>query len=73
MSIMEPSTISQSAASEPEFAGATDTFKTANAPANRHFKQVITPGLGGPNFLIPASVSKFFRKRFRRKDAPATR
>jgi hypothetical protein len=55
-------------ARETEFTDITDTFKTANAPANRHFKQVITPGLAkGP--LIPESV----RKLFRRKDTPAAR
>jgi putative intracellular protease/amidase len=67
---MEPTTTSQPTA-EPTRTDTTNTFKTPDAPADRHFKQMIVPGLGGPDFLIPASVSKFFRKLFRRKATPA--
>jgi hypothetical protein len=72
MSAMEHPTVSQPPASEPVRADTTETGRTEKAYGNRHFKPVITPGLAkGP--LIPASVSKFFLKLFRRKDAPATR
>jgi len=72
MSAMEPSTTGQPP--EPTSADAGETFfKTPNAPPGYHFEQEILPGLIGPDFLIPAPVSKFFRKLFRRKHTPAAR
>jgi hypothetical protein len=63
MSAMEPTPTSPPPASEP--ATATET----KAHGNRHFRQVITPGLGGTRPLLP----EWLRKRFRRKDTPASR
>jgi hypothetical protein len=73
MSAMKPSAVSQPAASEPPRTDTGETFfQTPNAPPGRHFQQVKMPGVAkGP--ILPEPVSKFFRNRFRRKDAPATR
>jgi hypothetical protein len=38
-----------------------------------HFEPSTIPDIIGPNFLIPASVARFFRKLFRRTDTPAAR
>jgi hypothetical protein len=65
MSAMEPSTTSQSAASESMRASATETGKVKKAYGDRNFKPTTLPSLVGPDFLIPASVSKLFRKLFR--------
>jgi hypothetical protein len=46
---------------------------TASDGSPRHYKSVILPDLVGPDFPFPPSVAKFFRKLFRRKDAPAAR
>ncbi len=68
MSAME-STTGQSAVSEPPGMDTDETFfKTPNAPPGRHFKQVVTPGLGGRP-LVPEWLSKYFR----RKDTSAAR
>ncbi len=69
MSAMEPATASRPPTTEPTRTDTTNTFKTPNAPADRHFEPSTIPGLVGPDFLIPASVSKLFRKLFRRRDA----
>ncbi len=67
MSAMEPTTASQPPVSEPPSMDAEETFfKTPNAPPGRHFEQLRVPSLGGPDFLIPASVSRLFRKLFKR-------
>jgi hypothetical protein len=67
MSFMEPSTTGPPPVSEPPSADVDETFfKTPNAPPGYHFEQMTLPGLIGPDFLIPASVSKLFRKLFRR-------
>ena len=73
MSAMEPTTASQPPISEPTRADSTNTFKTPNAPPDRHFEPSSVPGLVGPDFPFPPSVAKFFRKLFRRKDTPAAR
>jgi len=74
MSAMEPTAPDQQSVSEPPRTDTGETFfKTPNAPPGFHFEQETVPGLIGPDFLIPASVSKLFRKLFRRKDTPATR
>ncbi len=62
MSAMEPTTVSQPPASEPTRTDATNTFKTANAPADRHFKQMIVPGLGSGQ-ILPDWVHKLFRRK----------
>jgi hypothetical protein len=67
MSTMEPYTTREHSVSEPPSTDSGDTFfKTPNAPPGYHFEQEILPGLVGPDFLIPASVSKLFRRLFRR-------
>jgi hypothetical protein len=65
MSAMEPSTTGQPPVSERPRTDET-FFKTPNAPPGLHFEQLTVPGLGGPDFLIPASVSKLFRRLFKR-------
>jgi hypothetical protein len=72
MSAMKSTTASPPTA-EPARTDNTNTFKTPDAPADRHFKQMIVPGLVGPDFLIPASVSRLFRRLFRRTDTHAAR
>jgi hypothetical protein len=61
---MEPSTVSQPLATE---SVRTDSAER-KAYGDRHFKQVVTPGLGGRP-LVP----QWLRKHFRRKDTLATR
>jgi hypothetical protein len=74
MSFMESSTSGQPPISEVVRADTEETFfRTPNAPPGLHFEQMTLPGLIGPDFLIPASVSKLFRKFFRRADTPAPR
>ena len=72
MSAMERSSTGQSSAieSRPE----DDTSRQADQRdlESLNFEQLIVPGLGsGP--ILPESVSKFFRKLFRRTDTPASR
>ena len=38
-----------------------------------HYEPYVIPDIIGPNFLIPASVTKFFRRLFRRQDTHAAR
>ncbi len=66
MSAMEPTTTSQSPASVPTRASAAATGRTEKAYGNRNFEPAKMPGLVGPNFLIPQSVTKFFRKLLQR-------
>jgi hypothetical protein len=61
MNTMEPTTTSQTP-SEP-LANPSGTDK---AYGNRNFEPDTVPGLIGDDPLIPASVTKFFRKLFRR-------
>jgi hypothetical protein len=66
-------TTSQPPVSDPTQADAAETGRTEKAYGNRNFEPDSVPGLVGDAFLIPASVTKFFRKLFRRKDTPAAR
>jgi len=61
MSAMEPSTAGRPPASEATRADTTET----KAYGNRHFKPVVTPGLGGRPFL-PAWLRNRVRKLFNR-------
>ena len=38
-----------------------------------HYEPYVIPDIIGPNFLIPAVVTRFFRKLFRHTDTPAAR
>lgn len=67
MSAMEPSTASRPPATESVRTSATKT----KAYGDRHFKPTEVPDLVGPDFPIPQSVTKFFRKLFRRKETSA--
>ncbi len=72
MSIMEPSIASEQPAAEPRRTGITEPFfKTAGAPSDRHFEQLILPGLVGSGPIFPEWLRKFFRHV--RKDTPASR
>jgi hypothetical protein len=69
MSAMEPSITSQQPAADPS---RTRTHTDTDEPYTRHFRSVKMPGVAsGP--ILPESVSKFFRKRFRRTDTHAAR
>jgi hypothetical protein len=75
---MEPSATSQPSGGRDTIPPPrTDTgetfFKTPNAPPGRHFEPSSVPDLVGPDFPIPASVAKLFRKLFRRADTPVAR
>jgi hypothetical protein len=58
MSAMEPSTTGQPPASESVLTNSTET----KAYGDRHFKPVVTPGLGGRP-LLPDWVHKLFRRK----------
>lgn len=75
MSVMEPSAASQPALYETPRTDAaeTDTTKKVKAHGDRNFETQILPGLVGPDFPFPPSVSKLFRKLFRHKDTPLAR
>jgi hypothetical protein len=69
MSAMEPSATSWPPAADPS---RTQTGADTDEPYVHRFKSVKMPGVAkGP--ILPESVSKFFRKRFRRKHTAATR
>jgi hypothetical protein len=57
---------------EPRKHWACDKYTTSDGRP-LHYEPATIPDLIGPNFLIPASVSKFFRKLFRRQDTHAAR
>ena len=66
---MEPSATGQPPVSEPPSTDADETFfKTPNAPPGYHFEQETVPSLFGTGPLLP----EWLRKRFRRKDTPAS-
>jgi hypothetical protein len=69
MSAVEPSTTSQSAASEPVRAGAIETGGAKKAYGDRNFKPMTLPSLGGSGPILP----EWLRQLFRRKDTPAAR
>jgi hypothetical protein len=62
MSAVEPAITSQSSPSEPTRASPTETGRTEKPYGDRNFEPATIPGLVGPSFLIPASVSKLFRR-----------
>jgi hypothetical protein len=72
MSAVEPTTTSQRTRDYPRTPDGKYKY-TAWDGSPRYFEPETIPGLVGPDFLIPASVSRFFRKLFRRKDALAAR
>jgi hypothetical protein len=69
MSPMEPSTTSQSVASEPMRASTTEAGKAKKAYGDRNFKPMTLPSLGGSGPILPA----WLRRLFRRTDTPAAR
>jgi hypothetical protein len=72
MSAMEPTTTGRPAVIESRPKDDTSRQADQRDLESLNFEQLIVPGLGsGP--ILPESVSKFFRKLFRRKDTPATR
>jgi hypothetical protein len=62
MSSMEPTTTSQPP-SEPTRTDASNTFKTAGAPSDRHFEQMILPSIG---IGFPRGLIRHLRNRFKR-------
>jgi len=74
MSVMEPSTTSQQPAAD---RSKIDPRRTrigdgTGEPYVHRYKSVKTPGVASSP-ILPESVSKFFRKLFRRKSTPAAR
>jgi len=65
---MEPSTASQSPASEPTRTDTIQTSRSEKAYGDRNFKPTTVPGLVGSGPLLP----EWLRKRFQRKDTPAS-
>jgi hypothetical protein len=72
MSNIEPTTTSQPTRHYPRTPDGKYKYTTRDGRP-LHFEPETMPGLVGPDFLIPASVSKLFRKLFRRQDPPAAR
>jgi hypothetical protein len=63
MNAMEPSTVGQPPASGPTRTDATNTFKTAGAPSDRHFEPMIVPGIVGRGPILPAWLRKLFQRK----------
>jgi hypothetical protein len=72
MSGMEPTTTSRRTRDYPRTPDGKYKYTTRDGRP-LHFEPYTIPDIVGPNFLIPASVAKFFRKLFRRTDTPAAR
>ncbi len=72
MSAMKPSTASQVPTSGPPRTDSTQTGRTEKPYGNLYHKPVTVPGFVGPDFPFPPSVSKLFRRLFKR-DTPAAR
>ena len=72
MSAMEPTTTNQRTREYPRTPDGKYKY-TAWDGSPRYLEPYTIPDIIGPNFLIPAPVARFFRKIFRRKDAPAAR
>jgi hypothetical protein len=67
MSAMEPTTASQRTRDYPRTPDGKYKYTTSDGQP-LHFEPDRMPGLVGDYPQIPASVTKFFRKLFRRKD-----
>ena len=72
MSGMEPTTTSQRTRDYPRTPDGKYKYTTRDGRP-LHFEPYTIPGLVGEDFLIPAWVTKFFRKLFRRTDTPTAR
>jgi hypothetical protein len=69
MTIVKPSTVTQASTADPD---RVRLDVGADEPYVPHFKPLNMPGVAsGP--LLPEPLRAYFRKRFRRKSAPATR
>jgi hypothetical protein len=67
MSPMEPTTTSRRTREYPMTPDGKYKYTTQDGRP-LHFEPYVIPDLIGPNFLIPASVARFFRKLFRGKE-----
>jgi hypothetical protein len=72
MSVMEPTTTRRPTRPYPRTPDGKYKYTTQDGRP-LHYEPYVIPDIIGPNFLIPASVAKFFRKLFRRTDTPASR
>jgi hypothetical protein len=72
MTAMEPTTARQRTRDYPRTPDGKYKYTTEDGQP-LHFEPTTIPGLVGDGFQIPAPLTKFFRKLFRRTDAPATR
>jgi hypothetical protein len=72
MTGMEPTTTSRPTRDYPRTPDGKYKYTTSDGRP-LHFEPSTIPGLVGDDFLIPASVTRFFRKLFRRKDTFAAR
>lgn len=69
MSIVKPSTIAQPATADPN---RVRPGVGADEPYVPHFKSLNMPGVASSP-VLPEPLRAYFRKRFRRKSAPAAR
>jgi hypothetical protein len=65
MSGMEPATTRRPTRPYPRTPDGKYKYTTQDG-SPLHYEPYVIPDIIGPNFLIPASVAKFFRKLFRR-------
>jgi hypothetical protein len=72
MSGMEPTTTVRSTRPYPRTPDGKYKYTTLDGRP-LHYEPYVIPDIIGPNFLIPASVTRFFRKLFRRQDTHAAR
>jgi hypothetical protein len=72
MTAMESTTVSQRTRDYPRTPDGKYKYTTSDGRP-LHFEPTTIPGLVGDDFLIPASVSRLFRRLFRRTDTPAAR
>ena len=68
---MEPTTTSQPTRDYPRTSDGKYKYTTWDGRPRTTSRHI--PSLVGTDFPIPASVTKFFRKLFRRTDAPTAR
>jgi hypothetical protein len=72
MSSMEPTTTDRSTRPYPRTPDGKYKYTTSDG-SPLHYEPYRIPELIGEDFLIPAVVTRFFRKLFRRTDTPASR
>jgi hypothetical protein len=72
MSSMEPTTRVRSTRPYPRTPDGKYKYTTQDG-SPLHYEPYVIPDIIGPDFLIPAWVTRFFRRLFRRQDTHAAR